>query len=132
MVAMQSASRRYLPHPGESVAVLAAWCCVVGLAWGHGIVPLGLFLLIGFVESPPAAFAAWGVVALLLIARVDGSRRLYGAALGLLLAACVVAIVLSPWKTFAVASAVPFLGLATVQIRRLVVGVEAEPRATGA
>ena len=110
---MEPTLRRYLPGLAETIGLVALWCCIT-VAGGHGFAPLGIFV------------PAWGLLALPVVAWRIRSRALYAAGLALLLAACVVAILLSEVKALTVPTALPFLGLAALQLLRLVVGEEAE------
>ena len=119
-----------VPRLRWTIGLLAAFaCCVV--AAGHGVAPLGLFLVVGVVEEPMLGIIAWAALLVLPVAQRLNNRALYALGLAGLGTTWGAAYRFVDVRWLLVLTSVPFLFLLAVQLRGVVMGVEEEVASRG-
>ena len=112
---------RYVPKLRWTVALLAAWACVI-LAAGHGVAPLGAVLVFGFREWRSPAIVGWTGLLLVLGAHWRGGRVMYASGLALLALAWGIALGQVDVPAVTLLTSPLFLVLFGYQLRLVVVG----------
>ena len=112
---------RHLPTLRWTIGLIVAFaCCTV--AAGHGIGPIGFFLVFGFADTPALGVVGCAVLAMLPIAQRMHDRALYAIGLAGLGALWGIAYHVAEVRWILMLTSVPFLFLLAVQLRGVVFG----------